>query len=205
MKGKLFLVTVPPMSFPFEYAAVQDVPVTLTIDPRRFARTTPKRSLRSPDEITGLKSPEPSKLSNASKVSESPKTTAVKNRNPSKADISRITESIRNVSLNQLPDASLSDTEKGKELSLLYLPDDTAERRAAFSRLYLATREIQPTDMDVLRAFFLFEGEVEGAVKYLTAFISLNEFGFPEDQISTALLLYKNNMEEALEHLMKNS
>lgn len=58
--------------------------------------------------------------------------------------------------------------------------------------------------MDILRAFFLFEGEEGKALDYLKGFISLKELGFPEDQISTALLLYKNNVDEALDHLMKN-
>jgi hypothetical protein len=42
------------MHFPFEYAAVQDVPVTLTIDPRRFTRAPPKRTLRSPNTIVSF-------------------------------------------------------------------------------------------------------------------------------------------------------
>lgn len=93
------------------------------------------------------------------------------------------------------------------ELAQLYLPDDTAERRHLFTQIYLASRglEAPPSDLLVLRAYFLHDGQVEEAVKYLRAFAYLSELGFPEEQTNTALLLHKNHLDEALDYLMKNN
>lgn len=37
--------------FPTEYAIIADIPVTLTVDPRKLTRSPAKRTFKSPDEI----------------------------------------------------------------------------------------------------------------------------------------------------------
>lgn len=97
--------------------------------------------------------------------------------------------------------------EKAVELAQLYLPDETPERRLLFSEIYLASRNLPevPPDLDVLQAYFLYDGSVKEASDHLKVSRSLKELGFPKDKIQTALLLFKNNFEEALEHLVKNT
>lgn len=92
------------------------------------------------------------------------------------------------------------------ELGRSYLPQDGPERQAAFALLYIRTRKVgsPPTELDVLKAFFIQDGDADKAEAYLQAFVSLQELGFPDDQITTALLLNNNNMEEALEYLMRH-
>lgn len=113
---------------------------------------------------------------------------------------------------SQLPPAGEDDAaddganrQKSVELSLLYLPDDTEAQRELFCKIYAAVQRhsLPASDMEILRAYFLFEGDAAQAIPYLRAFLALRELGFPEDQISAALLLYKNDQEETLEHLMK--
>lgn len=97
--------------------------------------------------------------------------------------------------------------EKARELAALYLPDDTAERRDCFQQIYVATRGLpsQPADLDILKAYFLFDGNVDKSVKYVKAMASLLELGFPEDNISTALLNTDCVLDEALDYLIKQS
>lgn len=135
----------------------------------------------------------------------------------------RLTESLSTVSLQrQVPPSpgtheqqprppaasALKSVEaQAAELAQLYLPDDTAERRGFFTQIYLASQSLEapPGDLLVLRAYFLHDGRVEEAVKYLRAFAYLSELGFQEEQINTALLLHKNHLDEALDYLMKNN
>lgn len=103
---------------------------------------------------------------------------------------------------------SVSRLEEAEQVANLYLPDDSPEGRQAFIKAYLTVKADSSalsnvTDMDILSAFMIFKDESDQVVSYLKAFVALRELGFGEEAISAALLLYKNNREEALEHLMK--
>lgn len=102
---------------------------------------------------------------------------------------------------------SPSANEKAKELASLYLPDDTAERRECFQEIYVATRDLSnpPADLDVLKAYFLFDGDVGKSVKYVRAMASLLELGFAEDSTSTALLNTDCVLDDALDYIIKQS
>lgn len=115
--------------------------------------------------------------------------------------ISRPLTSLSTLS-NTLPTSAAS----ADEVASLYLPDETDERREHFARVWRETRSLgppPPTDIEVLRAFFTFEGDVDKAICHLRPYMALKELGFPEEDICTTLLLYNNNQEEALEHLIR--
>jgi hypothetical protein len=99
-------------------------------------------------------------------------------------------------------------SEKAEELSLLYLPDDTEERRRAFCKLYMDTMRSSSAanlnDLDILRSYLLFDADSLKALPYLISMANLKEMGFEEERISSALLMFNCNQEEALEHLMKD-
>lgn len=101
---------------------------------------------------------------------------------------------------------SVATPASASELASLYLPDETSERREQFARIWQDTRSLgppPPTDIEVLWAFLTFEGDAAKATTHLQAYIALKELGFPKDDICTTLLLYNNNQEEALEHLIR--
>ena len=102
--------------------------------------------------------------------------------------------------------ATTSEPKTGADLAGLYLPDETADRRSQYAAIYDQTRSIDPeppTDIEALRAYFTFEGDVIKAVAHLRCFMSLKELGFPDDEISTALIMHNNNQEQALEYLIR--
>lgn len=99
------------------------------------------------------------------------------------------------------------------ELSMLYMPDDTAQRKTDFQNLYIRVRSSSEKttgsqftnlpEMDILRAYLLHDGDANLSYSYLVAFSRIKELGFPDDQISTALLQYRNDEDAALDYLMK--
>lgn len=84
----------------------------------------------------------------------------------------------------------------------LYLLNETEEKKIAYCSLWDATRSLAPDDMDVLRAFFQFDGNVEKAFLFLKSFLALRELGFSEEKITAALLMNDNNQDRALDYLM---
>lgn len=76
-----------------------------------------------------------------------------------------------------------------------------------FISFYMEALEACPTcgltDEQILRVFRLFEGNVGAAVGFIPVFEELVELGFGEDEVVSALLLYNNDRESALDHLMK--
>jgi hypothetical protein len=94
----------------------------------------------------------------------------------------------------------------GAEAARKYLAEDTLERKDNFAAIWDATRSVSstgpPSDEDVLRAYFTFDGDRESAIRHLTALLYLKELGFPADDIHNALLLSNGNREDALEQLL---
>jgi len=123
--------------------------------------------------------------------SERPNTSIINKTNPSHSfTMSTMTKALGN--------SSLASMEKCN----LYLPNETEEKKIAYCTLWDATRPMSPDDMDVLRAFFQFDGNVERATLFLKSFLALKELGFPEDKITTALMMHNNDQDMALDYLM---
>lgn len=100
---------------------------------------------------------------------------------------------------------TIASDKSGEEIALLYLPDETPARQAQLSQIWMRTRSLSttPNDIEVLKAYFTFDGNVQQSVQHLSSYIALKELGFPDDDISKALLQYNNNQEEALEYLIR--
>jgi hypothetical protein len=96
---------------------------------------------------------------------------------------------------------------KAEEMGALYLPDDTSERRENLVRVFIASQQLTnpPTDVEILSAFFLYDGDADKAAAHLRSFSQLEELGFTNENITQALYLNGAKFDEALDHLMKNS
>jgi hypothetical protein len=120
-------------------------------------------------------------------------------------------ESTGSASSNDLPhvapSSSYSIRIKAERASESLLSDSDAKTFLSFIDFYTGVYEKAPElsveDALMLRAFNMFEGDVDKAAAFLPVFEELCDLGFETDEVISALLLHENDREAALDYLMK--
>jgi hypothetical protein len=106
-------------------------------------------------------------------------------------------------------------SERAETLAALYLPDEPLDRRSRFVSIYTAVHAPSsasfsggisaPDDMAILRAYFMFEGDVNAAVSFLASLSALCTLGFGEEEVVAALSECRQDRDLALDHLLGKS
>ena len=78
-----------------------------------------------------------------------------------------------------------------------------------FCFLYDTIRQKHPdtaklADTDIIRGFLVYEADTEAAVAFIEAFPQVSDLGFGEEQVIGALLMCKNEVEAAIDYLMRS-
>lgn len=73
-----------------------------------------------------------------------------------------------------------------------------------FETISLTNPSFEVADSKVVKVFDLLEGDVQKTADFLEISEELEELGFEEDKIVSALMLNSNDREAALDFLMKN-
>lgn len=93
----------------------------------------------------------------------------------------------------------------------LYLGVDDAGKFLRFLDFYVklfesnsSSSSFEAPDNQIVKAFNLFDGDVLKSKEFLIISQELEELGFEEDKVLSALMLNSNDREAALDFLMKN-
>lgn len=91
---------------------------------------------------------------------------------------------------------------ESEEIANSYLPGESDGRKIAFQAIWEVGRR-EGAEIEVcLNAFFLSPDDPSKSIEYLRAFLALRELGFPENDISVALLQTGNDRDKAIDILM---
>ena len=100
---------------------------------------------------------------------------------------------------------------KAETAAEMYLGVDDAGKFLRFLDFYVSLFEskstnqsIESSDSKIVKAFNLFDGDIKKSTDFLLISAELEELGFEEDKVLSALMLNSNDREAALDFLMKN-
>ena len=111
--------------------------------------------------------------------------------------------------LKSLKDSSTLLRMKAETVAEMYLGDTDASVFLRFLDFYVALStssnpETNFTDQNIVKSFHLFDGNIQKSNDFLLVKEELEELGFEEDKVVSALMLFTNDREAALDFLMKN-
>ena len=92
----------------------------------------------------------------------------------------------------------------------LYLGVNDTAQVLSFLDFYVSLKESMSmtsssfNDKNIVKSFNLFNGNVEKSGKFLEIAEELEELGFDDEKVVSALMLFSNDREAALDFLMKN-
>lgn len=98
---------------------------------------------------------------------------------------------------------------KAETAAELYLGVDDTAQVLRFLDFYVALKQQSEeinavADEKIVLSFGLFDGNVEKSGQFLAVSEELEELGFEREKVTSALMLFSNDRESALDFLMKN-
>jgi hypothetical protein len=115
-----------------------------------------------------------------------------------KDDLRELEDILGKTKLTDEPSASSMETAKA------YLPDESQEKIFFFAKGIDRATKLGLTDLDALRAFYMWNGEMTAMVAYLEAFRNLRDLGFDQEIIDAALIRHNNDQDSALSYIMEH-
>lgn len=117
---------------------------------------------------------------------------------------SSITGSVVNSTVLRMKAETAAELYLGTDDTSLFLQflDFYVELMESLNKSGLETSNI--TDEKMVKVFNLFTGDVKKSSEFLVTAVELEELGFEEDKVVSALMLFSNDREAALDFLMKN-
>lgn len=98
---------------------------------------------------------------------------------------------------------------KAETAAEMYIGVEDTGKFLRFLDFYVSLYETSPStfeasDAKIVKSFDLFDGDVKKSGEFLVVAEELEELGFEEDKVVSALMLNSNDREAALDFLMKN-